>query len=263
MRVGWLVDDPGYRGGAELTMEEFKAAAPDGVEVVAHPASDLADDAGHVDAWVVGNSVTYDARFVNVLATAPVIRYQNDLSYHGDQQLQGWLRENATYVFCSPLHRAAFKPHVERWEIVPPPVDLERFREARTGDARSPNACHVGQFMYGGKAGFMLQEWSEANQTKINVFGSGPFAPENTEWLTNRGPLDYEEVPRVLASHETHVHLPTKIEPFGRAVVEAWAAGTKTVVNGNVGARYYIEEAREKLETASSDFWKIVERAAS
>ena len=37
MRVGWLHDDPGYVGGAELTMREFRDAAPKGVRVVDCP----------------------------------------------------------------------------------------------------------------------------------------------------------------------------------------------------------------------------------
>ena len=37
MRVGWIADDPGYVGGAELTQAEFRAAAPEGVEVVDCP----------------------------------------------------------------------------------------------------------------------------------------------------------------------------------------------------------------------------------
>jgi hypothetical protein len=36
-RVGWLADEAGYIGGAELTTAEFRAAAPEGVEIVDCP----------------------------------------------------------------------------------------------------------------------------------------------------------------------------------------------------------------------------------
>jgi hypothetical protein len=37
MRIGWLADSGGIVGGAELTTAEFRAAAPDGVEIVDCP----------------------------------------------------------------------------------------------------------------------------------------------------------------------------------------------------------------------------------
>ena len=268
MRVGWLTDDPGYRGGAELTMDEFKAAAPDGVEFFTLSSNDVWGGSKScqemLDVCVVGNCVTYGERHISALSTRPVVRYWNDLAPHGDPTLKRWLLDNATNVFTSPLHRKAFPWTVAgKWEIVPPPVDLERFREARTGDARSPNACSISTWTYGGKGGFLLNEWAEANETKLSVYGQGPFRPDESEWVTHRGPLEYEDVPRVMASYERFVLLPTKVEPFGRCYVEAFAAGCKVTANGNVGARYFIEEAREKLETAAHDFWQIVERVAS
>ena len=54
------------------------------------------------------------------------------------------------------------------------------------------------------------------------------------------------------------MHLPTEPEPFGRAVVEAWAAGCQLVVNGLVGAVHYLQHDPGALETAAADFWAVV-----
>jgi hypothetical protein len=35
-------------------------------------------------------------------------------------------------------------------------------------------------------------------------------------------------MPALLAQYETFVHLPIVIEPFGRLVAEAWAAGARS-----------------------------------
>jgi hypothetical protein len=40
--------------------------------------------------------------------------------------------------------------------------------------------------------------------------------------------------------------------------VEAWAAGLELVVNRLVGARYWITDNPDGLETAAEDFWKVV-----
>ena len=40
------------------------------------------------------------------------------------------------------------------------------------------------------------------------------------------------------------------LEPFGRVVAEAWAAGLEIVTNDLVGAKYWITEKPEAIETA-------------
>jgi hypothetical protein len=42
--------------------------------------------------------------------------------------------------------------------------------------------------------------------------------------------------------------------------VEADAAGCKVITNRLVGARYWLEKAPDKLESAADDFWKLVTR---
>ena len=59
-------------------------------------------------------------------------------------------------------------------------------------------------------------------------------------------------------SYERFVFLPTVIEPFGRVVVEAWAAGCELVINDLVGARYWIEHDPDRIRTAGTDFWELV-----
>jgi glycosyltransferase involved in cell wall biosynthesis len=65
-------------------------------------------------------------------------------------------------------------------------------------------------------------------------------------------------MPALLAQYKTMVFLPVVLEPFGRVVAEAWAAGCEIVTNGLVGARYWIEEDPKAIETAGEDFWRVV-----
>jgi glycosyltransferase involved in cell wall biosynthesis len=65
-------------------------------------------------------------------------------------------------------------------------------------------------------------------------------------------------MPALLARYETFVHLPVVIEPFGRLIAEAWAAGCAVVTNNLVGAKWWITENPDGLYTAGEDFWKVV-----
>ena len=102
-----------------------------------------------------------------------------------------------------------------------------------------------------GKTPLLTEQWAQANEP-VDFYGGGQIAPPGSVHVP------YDELPGVLARYHTFVYLPTRIEPFCRLAVEAWAAGCQVVVNGLVGARYWIEENPGPLDTAREDFWKLV-----
>lgn len=248
MRVCFLFDQgnaDGSTGGAELTMREF-AAAPEGVEI-----TDL-EPAGTV---VIGNCVSLPAETIGALEGKRVIRYHNDLARHEAPELREWLEQNATHLFTSPLHRDRYGLD---GEIVPPAIDLHRFRPPRQArrNTERKGAVAIASFQNPGKGAQLLGEWAIDNEP-LTVYGTGSFFPSGPR-VDFRGPLPYEQVPQILWAAERFVHLPFAIEPFGRCVVEAWAAGCEVVANGNVGALHFIEHEPERLESALDDFWQIV-----
>lgn len=255
-RVGWLADPgnlDGSIGGAELTQAEFAAAAPDGIDIVPVAADEL-DRARSCETVCVFNSVFYPAETSRALTGKRVVRYWNDLAPHGDVSLTRWLVRNATNVFCSPLHYERFP-----WRngssvdptLIPPPVDLDRFRKACEASQGRSGAVSVAAWMNPGKAPHLAAEWAAGNGG-LDFYGGGPFAPDGS------APVGYDQMPQVLARYRQFVFLPTAVEPFGRLVVEAHAAGCEIVTNRLVGARYWLEEDPDKLETAADDFWRLV-----
>ncbi len=249
MRVAWLADDINYIGGAELTQAEFASAAPDGVEVVP-VAPDALDVVRDCDRACVFNSVTYPAETISALNDKPVVRYWNDLARHGDPHLRFWLVQNARNVFTSPLHQQHFRPEVITADLIPPPLDLERFRQAARDVSERSGAVSVATWMNPGKAPHLAAEWARGNGG-LDFYGGGPYAPDGS------APVSYDQMPDLLARYKTFVYLPSFIEPFGRLIVEAWAAGCTIVTNNQVGARYWIEKNPDALETAAEDFWKV------
>lgn len=245
MRVGWLAD-AGSTGGAELSQAEFRAAAPDDVEVVDCPPG--AVQAG-LDAYVIHNCVTYTVADLDVIREARVFKFWHDVGPHVRPDVMAWLDHHARQVCCSPLQAEAMRRSTA---LIPPPVDLARFREAagRVNGSRA-GTVSVASWMNPGKAPHLVQEWAAAHEP-VAFFGAGPYAPSGSR------PVPYEHMPDLLASFERFVFLPTALEPFGRVVVEAWAAGCEIVTNRLVGARYWIEENPDAMETAAEDFWKLV-----
>lgn len=248
MRVGWLVDEPTSNGGAELTQAEFRAAAPDDVEIVDCRPGGRWD----ADRYVIHNCVQYTPRDLQRLTGKPVVKYWHDVGPWIAPEAREWLDGNALHVCCSPLQA----DHMGLDALcVPPPVDLARFEEAASHVNGSRSGCvSAGSWRNHGKAPHKAAEWGARNGG-VDFYGGGPLAPPGSEEVS------YDAMPALLAQYDTFVFLPTVIEPFGRTVAEAWAAGCEIVTNGLVGARYWLEERPDAIGTAAEDFWGVVTSA--
>lgn len=248
-----ILADPGNRdgtlGGAELTMGEFAQAAPPNVTVV--------DDLAAVDTVILGNCTIYAPSLIVDLEGKRVVRYHNDLARQEHPELREWLEANADHVFTSPLHQRLYGLAGE-WPNVPPPLDLDRFRLPRAArrKLKRAGACAIASWQGPGKGQQLVREWSDANEP-VDIYGTGVYVPHGPN-LNVLGPLAYEDVAPTLWRYERFVHLPMAPEPFGRAVVEAWAAGCALVVNRQVGAIHYLEHDQDALRTAAADFWALV-----
>ncbi|MDA0160012.1 hypothetical protein OM076_07050 [Solirubrobacter ginsenosidimutans] len=257
MKVAWLADTVEFAGGAELTQAEFRAAAPSGIEVVECPPGAL-DALAACDVACVHNTVSYPAETVDALAGKPVLRYWHDLAWPDSAAhttLLRWALSHATNVFTSPLHRARF-PHTvpEGSRLIPPAIGLGRYG-ASAGRKRVRGACWLGSGQHAGKGLLQACEWAEANEP-VDFWGH--VAVPETARVRVKGPVPHDHVGTILRLYRRFVFLPTHPEPFGRAVVEAWAAGCELIVNRNVGALAWLEKP-EAIESASRDFWRLVE----
>ena len=253
MKVAWLADVYEVPGGAELTQAELRAAAPRDVEIV-DVRPDRLDALAGCDVACLHNSSSYPVETMQALAEIPTLRYWHDLAWDGGPLVR-WAAEHATSVFTSPLHRDRF-PHPVAGErhLIPPALDLRRF--APDGRKRSRGACWLGSGQHVGKGLLLAQEWAEANEP-VDFWGGVTL--EETSHVRVKGSVPHEHVPTILRLYQRFVFLPTHTEPFGRAVVEAWAAGCELIVNRNVGALHWLAEPAA-LETAAADYWALVTR---
>lgn len=245
MRVGWLADNADMLGGAELTQAEFRAAAPAGVVVVDCPPGQVDPD---LDRYVIHNSVLYTLEDYEVTGGKPTVKFWHDVGPHLQPDARAWLDRHAVPICCSPV-QADYMGLAAK--CIPPPVDLDRFRAAAmsvNGDRRG--IVSVGTWRNFGKAPHRVAEWADGRS--VDFYGVGRFAPAGAQQVA------YDDMPALLAKYETFVFLPVVIEPFGRLVAEAWASGCQVVTNNLVGAKWWIENDPDALETAAEDFWRIV-----
>jgi glycosyltransferase involved in cell wall biosynthesis len=244
MRVGWLQDDPGYVGGAELTAQELRDAAPDGIEIVDCPPGGVVDG---LDTYVVHNCMFYAAD--EQPRNAPVVRFVHDP--RGPAPIDA--DDASRRIFYSPLHRDRVGLD---GIVLPPPINVDRYRPTRQIRKHRSGAVALGTWGHPGKGQVLLAEWA-AHNGPVAVFGAGTCIPQGPG-IDYRGAVRPEDVQAVLWDHRTFVHLPTEVEAFGRGVAEAWAAGCELVVNRNVGALYWLEENPGAMATAAEDFWQVV-----
>lgn len=249
MRIGWIADQPGYIGGAELTQQEFRNAAPDGVEIVDCPTGGVVPG---LDTYCVHNVTRYKPEDFQRIS-APVVWFHHDLSCWIKPGVQEWLDNNAIHLFCSPAQRDRYGLD---GECIPPPVDLDRYRPTRQAKRNREGAVSIAQWRNPGKGAQRIVEWAAENEP-IDVYGPGDFIPAG-DGIDYRGELAADGVASVLLDYATFVFLPTELEPFCRTVAEAWASGCRLVVNRQIGALWWITEAPEKLTTAAENFWEAV-----
>lgn len=257
MKIAWLADpsntDGSGIGGAEMTAIEFAQAAPKGVEVVYVPRQQL-ELVRDCDMACVFNVALYPPETKRALSGKRVVRYFNDVAIHGDADLTRWLLSNATCVFTSPLHAERFpwwNGNRPDYHLIPPPVDLRPFREAFKRHPERSGAISVAPWRGWGKTPDLVQQWARENGP-VDFYGGGQCAPPGSVQVP------YDQMPDLLAKYKTFVYLPTALEPFCRVAVEAWASGCELVLNRLVGARYWIEEQPDKLDTAAADYWEVV-----
>ena len=249
MRVGWIQDPVAYTGGAELTCQEFRAAVPEGVEIVDCPPGNV--ERG-LDAYIAQNVTRYDLEDFDSIRQ-PVTWYHHDLSPWIKPGVRHYLNEYARHIFCSPLQQDHYGAE---GELIPPPLDVDRFKPSRQRRRHRKGTMTLAQWRNPGKGAQAVAEWAIENGP-LDVYGDGKFFPAGHN-LEVKGPVPHDQVPNLLLDYKTFVFLPFEVEPFCRCVAEAWASGMELVINRNIGATYWLTENPEALRTAASDFWNAV-----
>jgi hypothetical protein len=258
-RIGWIMDHPSYRGGAELDCDALIAAAPSDVEIVQCEPGNIVQD---VDGYVVANCTDYDLELIDRIRRRPVMKRIYDMWRHGDSALRDWFLGNSALLLpVSPPQIG-----MARWKMnaptvcVPCSVPLDVYERAAADSSARDGAVWIGR-MFSGKGLALANDWAKERGVTIDVYGYGPDRHLLGKHLNYCGELAVEAVAETLAQYKTFVFLPTAFDPCPRSVIEAWAAGCELVINANVGTGWWIQNLPEALRDAPVRFWNAVSEA--
>lgn len=256
MKIGWVQDDNGYKGGAELSSEAYRKCAPAdySIVVITHDDPFPAD----CDLYIVGNCAHFDSSLIPHLQNKPVVKLVFDIWKHGDPTLRKWFLERAKRVIMvSPALRDWFAyPVIAPISYVPCAVDLTAFETAADKSVKRDGIIWLGR-MWVGKGLETVMHWSKETAQPVDYYGFGP--GQNILGSAYKGQVGVQDTPALLARYETFVFLPTEFDPCPRSVIEAWAADCRLVLNGRQGTSWWIDNEPDALGNAGERFWQVID----
>jgi len=263
VKIGWLHDDLGIVGGAELSERTLRAGAPEWAEIVLCPPNKRPPE--DIEAFIIQNCTAYPVKWIEVLEKVPVIKQNRDAWWSGSIVLRRWLLDNAKLLLFSSQMQADNYEHwyENEYAVVPPPVNLDMFREAALPDDKRQGTIWVGR-TDPGKGLHTALDWAWREQEPIDIYGDLSIRYINFAELGGlarfHGRAPYESLPAIYGAAKRYVFFPTHKEPFGRTVAEAWASGCELLVDGFIGALEWIEQRPDDIGRGVEMFWNEVER---
>jgi glycosyltransferase involved in cell wall biosynthesis len=261
VRVGWLCDPVvSYVGGAEMVANELASQAPNWIDLVPCPPDSVSEN---VDMYVLQNCTAYDYSVIPTLAKKPVVKMIHDVWPDGDAALRSWVLHNAArLLFVSPVQRDNFKySFFAESALVPANVNTAPFIRAKGDSQDRKGVVWLGR-MWPGKGLQAAVEWAIENKTPVDFYGYGYSQKDipETPYTHYCTAVDYETIPGLLAAYKTYLFLPDALDCYSRTTVEAYAAGCELVVNGNVGALYWLQNDPVAVHEGAIRFWREVEK---
>lgn len=261
MKACFIMDRHGLPnlGGAELTMQQRIDDAPAHVEVLHAVGMDIPD----ADVYIIGNCTEYGINLVPRIQHKPIVKQVHDVWSRYDPRLKAWLVHNADLmVFHSKLHCNMARYHVGvPTAIVPPQIDWQRF-SAVANNERTKDAVFISRFDTGKGIDNALA-WADEHNADLDFYGYGYELNKVRATGRYKGMLEPQDVASTMAQYRRFVLIPQYLEPFGRVVAEAYAAGCEIVSNGLCGAIEWIQRDPDALQTASARWWQEVEKVAN
>jgi glycosyltransferase involved in cell wall biosynthesis len=259
VKIGWLADQVGIVGGAELSGHALIQHAPEWAEVRFCPNNRRPPD--DIELFILQNVVTYGRRWNDILAQGKIIKHFRDPWHPGDPVFRRFVLDNVDKVlFNSPLAMGKCPwPFDAPVGFAPPPVDLEAFRSAAQ-DEREGN-IFVGRvdMLKGYHRAF---DWALRNGETLDVYGKlGRNVYIDEPFVNYHGEQPYAALPAIYGKAKRFIFLPAGRESYSRTTVEAWAAGCELVLDREkIGAVWWIEQHPESLDEgpACEMFWQEV-----
>ncbi|MEU4426715.1 glycosyltransferase [Actinoplanes sp. NPDC024001] len=204
---------------------------------------------GHYAGVVATALAREDAKIV---VTEHVTFLAKVLAQPGSRRQYGEMVKRADRILCvgrALLDQlsAAYPAYVDKFQVVPNPVDFDRFEFRAEAPAEPLRLLYAGRMLKHKGVHTLLEAFAEIAREEpratLTLVGNGPLEEELTariaelglgERVTQRPPVPPEEVSALMREHDLLVH-PSVRETFGLTVVEAVASGTPVLVAASEG----------------------------
>lgn len=170
-------------------------------------------------------------------------------------------------IWLSPLHRRTMlymAPELAQvpYALVPSPVSDKDFYPMGL-ERRGTLAVNAALSF---KGGALFQDWVASHPDEpVTLVGAKPEMRLSSN-VTYLGVVPYTGMNDVYNRHERFLHLAERSQPFERTVAEAYLAGCRLTVNGNIGAVSWPFFKKGRVEVgrvlagSSQKFWRAIER---
>ena len=260
VKVGWLADNLGIIGGAEISDAIFIEQAPEDVEVVRCPPDRRPST--DIDIFVLGNCITYGEQWIEALETKPVVMHIHDLWPYGSPILRRWILDEARLVlFNSPKQWDMFRYRVNVPKAyIHVPVDVEGIKRAvEEYDGRREGIIWLGR-VEAGKGVQYAVDWALINDKRIDFYGLVNDARARRSIVPPCrycGQIAHSDVLGLLAQYDMFWYAPVLGDLYCRSVVEAQAAGLKMMLSGDTHALWGWMNLNASAN-APECFWTLV-----
>jgi len=255
-RIGWMVDPGLPRAGMVLSVEAFTAAKPDDWELYdcypdRRPPNDL-------DGFILHGDL-FDRRWIEVMAGKPLMAHRHGAWYGGDPIFRRWVLNNAGLItFNSPKQRELFRYPVNAPEaFVPLPIDVERFRAVASASRDRQGTIFLGLLVPAKGISHVLDWALQPGNDSVDFWGVAPY-PQVLKDITPPcqycGPVDFEQVPELLARYERFIFTPPDGDLYARVTMEAKAAGCELILQGDIDA-FEQWQCLDACQLAAQTFW--------
>lgn len=275
IKIGWLTEFKG-QGGAWQTESRMVKKSPKDLDVKVVDTNKFKD---RYDYYVLNNFRTfYSLQLEFLIEKKNYFIYWHDVIDTGKDEFVRKLYNNARgNIFLSPLHKVEFctKFNIDidkENNCIAPYFAADKY--TNNNDNRKDKVCWVGSIQHHKGIDDVLL-WSRDNNQIIDFYGKG-----NSQLINQLQESKYckyigfAKMPiNIYPKYEYFIHMPDKIEAFGRSCMEAWLSGCKIIKNNKIGMYSYPEiqsALKEKdlkfmstwLELQPKRFWNYIKDRA-
>ena len=189
------------------------------------------------------------------------------VNYHRDFWLDIFLKAKM-HITLSPLHWESFLiayPELKKFKPVHIPSAIDTNLWNKIKDVKTiPNTVLGINSLEPFKGRYEINSYAEKHpELQFTFIGTAPkLNLPNCNYL---GYIPNADLPKIFSQFEYFIHLPDRVDPFNRTVMEAYLCGCKIIGNKNIGCLSYDWDFKDRinvrkyLQQAPIAYWEEIE----